>query len=61
MRVITPRGGQQPSAGSVAERSAIQGGGSLPSVASALSALAAFMGEDDLFRDPFAEGMPSAR
>ncbi len=61
MRVITPRGGMQPSAGSAAERSGVPGSGSLPSVGSALAALAALMGEDDLFRDPFAEGLPSAR
>ena len=61
MGMMYPRSGLRPPAGTGAEGSPPLGNTPAASVASALSTLAAFMGEDDLFRDPFAEGIPSAR
>lgn len=61
MRVNPSRSGAQPSTGTGADRSGVSGSGPVPAVVSVLSALVAAMGEDELFRDPFAEFAPSRR
>jgi len=61
MRLTSPRIGPQTAAGTVQERSGTTGSPGVPPVAAVRSVLFALLGEDELFRDPFADFAPSGR